>query len=304
MAGPALRLVPANAEALAGPAAAGRVIGAHLRQLREEQRLKLADVAPEVRVSVAKLSRLERGMHPPKEEDVMRLLEFYGEQDPESLDAVRQLLTQAEKAEWWHQFSDVLPGWMPRLIATEAMSTEIRTYHCQYVPGLVQTPEYARAVVSMAFTNPADSARQIDRLVDVRRQRQQILHQAEPPVYSALLDEAILHRTVGSIPVFRAQLRTLHMLEENSDRINIRIVPFSAAAKGVAPAPAMTYLKFASGDAHELIYLEQHPTGGQYLNAREEIDEYQRALMALMEAAADREESMRMLLEAVDRLER
>ncbi|MFC4035135.1 helix-turn-helix transcriptional regulator [Streptomyces polygonati] len=303
MTSPTLRLVQTGAEMQVGPAAAGRVIGSHLRRLREQQGLKLADVAPLVGISVATLSRLERGKHPPKEQNVMRLLDFYGVQRPADLEAIRQLLVQAEKKEWWHQFNDVLPGWMQRLVATEATSTEIRTYHCQYIPGLLQTPDYARAVVSMAFAKPAESARQIQRKVEVRLQRQQILNQADPPRYFALLDEGILRRPVGTIPVFRGQLRNLYSLEENSDQVSIRVIPFTAAISGMSPAPALTYLKFAQGDTQELIYLEQHPTGGRYLSAPQEIEEYRRALLDLASAAADRESSMRMLVEAINDLE-
>jgi transcriptional regulator with XRE-family HTH domain len=285
----------------AGPAAAGRVLGERLRQLREQRGLKLTDVAPQVSISAATLSRLERGLHPPKERNVVALLRFYRVSDHE-LDVMRQLLVQAEKKEWWHQFNDVLPGWMHRLVATESASTEIRTYHCQYVPGLAQTPDYARAVVSMAFSNPQEASRAIQRKVEVRLQRQQILHQHEPPLYSALLDEAILHRQLGSRQMFRGQLRHLLTLAEDFEQVNIRIVPFRSGAAGMAPAPAVTYLKFAQGGTQELIYLEQHPTGGQYLSAPDVIEEYRRALMDLTGAAANRVETVRMLEDAIDRL--
>lgn len=302
MSGPALRLVQPGTETQAGPAAAGRVIGENLRKLREERGLKLTDVAPQVGISAATLSRLERGLHPPKERNVVALLSLYGVDSPRALDAMRQLLVQSEKKEWWHQFNDVLPGWMHRLVATESASTEIRTYHCQYVPGLAQTPDYARAVVSMAFSNPQEAAREVQRKVEVRLQRQQILHQQEPPLYSALLDEAILHRQLGSKQIFRGQLRHLLTLAEDFTRVNIRIVPFRSGASGMAPAPAVTYLKFAQGGTQELIYLEQHPTGGRYLSAPDEIEEYRRGLLALTSAAANREETVRMLEEAIRRL--
>lgn len=300
---PGLSLVsPEGEDHPAGPVAAGQVIGLYLRRLRNETGLPLKDVAAKADMSVAKLSRLERGVNPPKAKDVFAVLEFFGVVDEVELAALEHLLAQTLQSEWWQEFSDVVPGWLSRLLATESAATQIRTYQCHYVPGLLQTPDYARAVVQSAYDDPAEQPQgRIQRFVQARLMRQQILSGPNPPVYSALLDEGVLWRPVGGVPVFREQLRHLYSLAENRSHVSILIVPFQAAARGMAPNSCITYLKFMQGGAQELIYLEQMP-GGRYINAPVVVEEYRATLMKLTQAAVDRETSMQMLREAIDRL--
>ncbi|MFI0722618.1 Scr1 family TA system antitoxin-like transcriptional regulator [Streptomyces sp. NPDC021224] len=151
-----LTLSTAAAVAGAGPVAAGQVIGLYLRRLRNDTGLPVKDVTAKADMSVAKLSRLERGVNPPKAKDVFAVMQFFGVTDEVELAALEHLLAQTLKSEWWQEFSDVVPGWLSRLLATKSAATEIRTYQCHYVPGLLQTPEYARAVVQSAYDDPAE----------------------------------------------------------------------------------------------------------------------------------------------------
>lgn len=279
-----------------GPAAAGTVLGTYLRRRRLELGYRLQDVAPVIDSSPAKISRLERGESPAKEGDVMRLLRHYGAKQSE-VRAIGELLRQASNDAWYHQFSDVVPGWLNRLIGMESAAETIHTYQMQYVPGLLQSPDYMRAVVRLAFPDPG--ALQVERRVELRLQRQQILHQAEPPRLIALLDEGLLRRPVGGAAVLRGQLRDLYNAAENRDGINIRIIPFGA--EGVAPGAAMTYLRFPAGGPEELVYLEQLH-GARYVSAPAEVEAYRQTFIQLKDVSLSRTDTLACLEEAIKRL--
>lgn len=279
-----------------GPAAAGTVLGTYLRRRRQELGYRLADVAPVIAGSPAKISRLERGESPAKESDVMRLLRHYGA-TPAEVRAIGELLRQASSDAWYHQFSDVVPGWLNRLIGMESAAVAIHTYQMQYVPGLLQSADYMRAVVRLAFPDPG--ALQVERRVELRLQRQQILQQTDPPQMVALLDEGLLMRPVGGVSVLRGQLRDLYNFAENRDGINIRIIPFGAAA--VAPGAAMTYLRFPPGGPDELVYLEQLH-GARYVSAPQEVEAYKQAFIHLKDIALTRTETLARLEDAINRL--
>ena len=301
--GVAIRAIPlclARDEGEAGgPAAAGKVLGAYLRRLRLEHGYTLKDVAPVIKGSQAKISRLERGESPAQPADVTKLLTFYGATDAEELDAIEGLLRQSRHQAWYHQFSDVVPGWLGRLIGLESAAELIHTYEMQYVPGLLQTSDYTRAVVQLAFPDP--SALQVERRVELRIQRQQLLQQAEFPRMVALLDEGLLLRPIGGPAVLRGQLRHLYNLAENKDGLNIRVVPFGAAARGAAPGAAMTYLRFPRGGPEEMVYLEQLH-GARYVSSPREVEAYRQTFLHLQDISTSRVKTLELLERAIDKL--
>jgi transcriptional regulator with XRE-family HTH domain len=290
-----LSLARADGEA-GGPAAAGKVLGTYLRRLRLQQGYTLKDVAPVIKGSLAKISRLERGESPAQPADVMKLLTFYGATDDEELNAIEGLLRQSSHQAWYHQFSDVVPGWLARLIGLESAADLILMYEMQYVPGLLQTSDYTRAVVQLAFPDP--SALQVERRVELRLQRQQLLHQADMPRMVALLDEGLLMRPIGGPAVMRGQLRHLYNLAENKDGLNIRIVPFDAAARGAAPGAAMTYLRFPRGGPEEMVYLEQLH-GARYVSAPREVEAYRQTFVHLQDISSTRVRTLELLDAAI-----
>ncbi|WP_338320732.1 helix-turn-helix transcriptional regulator [Streptomyces lonarensis] len=280
-----------------GPVAAGKVLGTYLRRLRVDHGYLLKEVAPVIKASPAKVSRLERGESPAKRKDVLDLLEFYGVTDSEEREGIAGLLKQSGDRAWYHQFSDVMPGWLERLIGMEAAADEIRTYEMQYVPGLLQTPDYARAVVSLAFPDP--SAFHIERRVELRLERQRLLQTAGAPRMVALLDEGVLMRPIGGATVMRGQLRHLQNLADTARGINIRIIPFTAAAGSTAPNAGVTYLKFPAGGPEEMVYLEQLH-GARYLSSQREVEAYRQTFLLMAEAALDREGTLDRLQRAID----
>ncbi|MER7720752.1 helix-turn-helix transcriptional regulator [Streptomyces flaveolus] len=276
---------------------AGRVVGAHLRRLRKENGLRLVDVVQAGLVgSAPTLSRIENGTTPLKADLVLRLAKHYGVDDDGVLDSLAKLTTRARDAQWWEEFRDAIPGWLERLISVETAAQEIRTYEVQYVPGLLQTPAYASALMEHAFpatspTDPHKAQKRRDRAVRVRQARKRVLHEAGAPHYFALVDEAVLARPVGGAAVMRGQLRELYSLEENVDWIHIRVLPFSGGAEAMAPAPSITYLSFPADREEDMVYLEVR-NGGSYLTNPEDVESYRLALTGLWYRAATREETL------------
>ncbi|MEV7283017.1 helix-turn-helix transcriptional regulator [Streptomyces sp. NPDC093252] len=274
------------------PEIAARLLGEALRQARRERSLTLQAAAPAIRGSASKLSRLERGESPPQDRDVRDLVAFYrlpGEQAHEVLG----LLQQAKDNAWWHQYSDVTPNWLRRLIGLEAGATRIYCYENHVVPGLLQTPEYSHALVSNGL--PGADPQEIKRRVELRVERQRILRRTHHrPRVVALLEEAVLLRPVGGPDVMCGQLDRLLSLSENGG-INIRIVPFARSAS-VAPSYPITHLAFGDGGPSELVYVELIDSA-MYLSRAAEIEQYRHVLLNLMGAAARMKES-RELLEA------
>jgi transcriptional regulator with XRE-family HTH domain len=281
-------------------AGAGRVLGAYLRRLRKERGLRLVDVVEAGLVgSAPTLSRLENGESPLKTDRLLSLARFYGVTDAAELESLERLASRSQDTQWWEEFRDAIPGWLERLISVEASAQEIRTYEVQYVPGLLQRPEYARALMKHALpgTSVEDAERQQakrERAVRVRQTRREVLSDAGAPDYYALVDEAVLARPVGGASVMRMQLRELYNLEENMDKVHIRVLPFSAGDEAMAPAPSITYLAFPAHREVDMVYLEVR-NGGSYLTNPEDVDRYRLVLTSLWHRAADRDQTLELL---------
>lgn len=253
----------------AKPAAAAKLLGTQLRQFRQERGLALKDVAPVIRSSVSKISRMERGESPPRDRDVLDLVRHYGVRDPQQIDEILELLRQAKASAWWQQYSDLTPGWLKRLIGLEDAAEQIYTYEFHAVPGLLQTAEYVRAVVLAAL--PGADEEEIRRRVEMRMKRQELLRSAQRPTVVALLDEGILHRPVGGPEVMRGQLAHLRRVA-GVRGINIRIIEFAHGAH-IAPSGSITHLTFPAHGPSELVYLEQM-NSALYLSKGSDVDQY------------------------------
>jgi transcriptional regulator with XRE-family HTH domain len=275
------------------PFAASKVLGSHLRELRRRQGLKIKDVAPRIRASVSKISRLERGESPPRERDVRDLLSFYQVRDRHEFQAIMELLQQAAGSAWWHQYSDVTPGWLRRLVGLEDSASHIRTYEVHLVPGLLQTPGYAEAVVRAGL--PDVSEEEIQRRVELRMARQELLASANRPLFRALLDESILLRPVGGVEVMREQLEYLRHMDEQPN-ISIRVVRFGKGALR-GPGFPVTYLRFTAGGPPDLVYLEQI-NSALYVDRQGEIESYRHVLDELDAVAEGRRDSRELLAKA------
>ena len=279
------------AEAASGPTVLRMLLGGQLRRLREAAGIAPDDAGYEIRGSRSKISRLEHGRVGFKERDVADLLTLYGVTDA---DERRHLLRLAERANspgWWSRYDDVLPDWFETYIGLEQATSLIRTYELQFVPGLFQTEDYARAVTILGHR--AAPAEEIERRVSLRLQRQEILARAEPvPKVWAVIDESALRRPLGGREVMRAQLRHLIELTE-SPQVTLQIMPFDRGGHSAAGG-SFAILRFADADLPDIVYIEQL-TGALYLDRPEELDHYREVMNSLSAEAETPVESERQL---------
>ena len=170
-------------------------LGAQLRRLREAAAVSPKDAAWQIRASPSKISRMENGRIGFKERDILDLLALYGVTDPDLIEGTLQLAAKANAQPWWAKYGDVIPGWFEPYLGLEAAAQRIRTYDLQFVHGLFQTPDYARAIITTGLRQA--STREIDRHVTVRMRRQGLLAGPDAPRVWSILDEAALRRPVG-----------------------------------------------------------------------------------------------------------
>ena len=252
-----------------GPTVLRILLGAQLRRLREAKRISLEDAGNVIRASHSKISRLETGRVGFKDRDIADLLTLYGVTDEADRRALRDLASRANAQGWWHDYSDVLPSWLEAYVGLEEAATQIRAYEVQFVPGLLQTGDYARAVTVLGHPNAP--AREIDRRVGLRLARQVVLTRPAPPNIWAVLDEAVLRRPIGGAEIMRAQIR--HLIEiAQRPNVTVQVIPFQAGGHAAAGGP-FSILRFAEYDLPDVVYLEQL-TSALYLDKKEVLDSY------------------------------
>ncbi|MFE9642614.1 helix-turn-helix domain-containing protein [Streptomyces sp. NPDC006365] len=237
----------------AGPMVPRLVLGARLRRLREEQHISRDAAGHVIRASQSKISRLETGRHGCKLRDVSDLLTLYGVTDEAERATLLALAKEANTPGWWQAYNDVVPSWMQAYLGVEQAATLIRCFEVQRVPGLLQTPDYARA--ALRLDQPDASADELDRRVTLRMTRRRILGRQQPPQLWAVIDEAALRRAVGGTSTMRAQLR--HLIEVSQlPRVTLQIMPFRAGGHAASGGP-VTILRLPGGQLPDVVYLEQ-----------------------------------------------
>lgn len=264
-----------------GPTVLRIVLGTQLRRLRREKDISREAAGESIRASHAKISRLELGRVGSKERDIADLLTLYGVTDEETRADYLALARQASMPGWWQQYGDVLSHWFETLIGLEEAASLIRTYEVQFIPGLLQTEQYARAVTLLGYPNAPE--REIDRRVQLRMARQKLLTAPEPPRLWAVVDEAALRRPLGGREAMRVQLE--YLLEVASlPNVTLQVAPFNMGGLAAAGGP-ITILRFLEPDLPDIVYLEQL-TSSLYLEKQEDIDNYM-SVMDRLSAEAD-----------------
>jgi transcriptional regulator with XRE-family HTH domain len=278
-----------------GPTVLRIVLGTQLRRLREARGISREDAGESIRASHAKISRLELGRVGYKDRDVADLLTLYGVLDEDERADFLTLARQASTPGWWHRYGDVLPSWFETLIGLEEAASVIRTYEVQFVPGLLQTEDYARAVTRLG--HPRASAVEIERRVALRMARQQLLTAPEAPRVWAVMDEAALRRALGGTEVMRAQLE--HLIETAAlPNVTLQIAPFSVGGLAAAGGP-VTILRFQEPDLPDIVYLEQL-TSALYLDKADDVDNYLAVMDRLCAEAEPPGRTARFLREILD----
>jgi transcriptional regulator with XRE-family HTH domain len=254
---------------LGGPTVQRLVLGSHLHRLRERSGITAEQAANVIRGSHSKISRMEHGRVGFKERDVSDLLTLYGVTEPGERAALLNLAKESSTQGWWHAYSDILPSWLEPYVGLETAASIIRTYQIQFVPGLLQTEGYARAV--LRASRPSVSDDEVVKMAELRISRQQILSKASAPQFWAVIDEAALRRPNGGTAVMREQLRYLMDLADHP-AVTLQVLPFKVGGHPACGGP-FTILRFAEPDLNDVVYMEQL-TSALYLDKPAEVDSY------------------------------
>ena len=277
------------------PTALRIALGSKLRQLREASGITREDAGYAIRGSSAKISRLELGRVGSKERDVADLLTLYGVSDAEEREAFVALARQANSPGWWREYGDVLPNWFETYLGLEQSASVIRTYEPQLVPGLLQTEDYARAIMLLRHLHV--SYGEIERRVALRMARQAFLSRPGAPDLWVALDEAALRRTLGDRKIQRAQL--LHLVEmAQLTNITLQVLPFEAGGHA-ATGGSFTILRFSEPGLPDIVYLE-HLTNALYLDKKRDTADYLAIMDNLCIQAASPTETMNFLHQIIE----
>ncbi|MFJ7997315.1 helix-turn-helix domain-containing protein [Streptomyces sp. NPDC096310] len=265
-----------------------RQLGAMMRKLRARKGMTLEEAGRLVGVSKATVSRYETQEGPVKWPIVDALCREYGASEAER-NAVVKLAKDAKQQGWWAPFSDSIPAEMNLLLTLEDEATREDHFSCLYVPGLLQTRSYNTAVQQANEMRLA--AVEIERLVDIRMKRQEILSRDKPPHLWAILDESVIRRMVGSPEVMREQLGRL--LEANeSPHITLQILPFT---KGAHSAALGSFVILGGAEASlDVVYVDLH-VGSVFMEKDAELDRYRLAFDYLRAQAFDMAASSAMI---------
>jgi DNA-binding XRE family transcriptional regulator len=251
-----------------GPTVRRMLVGSRLRRLRQEAGISREEAGEAIRASEWKIHRLENGQVGFKERDVVDLLTLYGVRDPGEVATVLELARETTDTGWWHHYGDLLPQWFRAYVDLEQAATIIRTYEGQFIPGLLQTDDYMRAVMGGALEERPED---IDRRVELRLARQAALTRPDPPRLWAVVDESALRRPVGGPRVMRAQLERL-IESTQLPSVVLQVLPLGAGAHP-GMVGAFSVLRFADQDLPDVVYLE-HLTGAIYLDKRDDVRQY------------------------------
>jgi transcriptional regulator with XRE-family HTH domain len=263
-----------------GYSSARLVLGARLRRLREAAGISCEDAGRAIRGSASKISRLELGRTGFKLRDVADLLTRYGVDEEAERATMLALAAHANAANWWQEHADVVPGWLEQYLELEPAASLIRTYQVQLVPGLLQTEDYARAVVRLGRPDAPEA--EVERRVELRMARQRILHRDEPTRLWAVIDEASLRRPIGGPTVMRAQVE--HLIEASRlPHVNLQVLPLGAGGHG-ACGGSITMLRFSEDELPDVVYLE-HLFTAVYMNKPVDTANYRDTLNRLVAEA-------------------
>ncbi len=215
-----------------------------------------------------------------KERDVGDLLTLYGLDDGEERERLLALAREANNPGWWHRYGDVLPSWFHSYLGLEAAAALIRTYELQFVPGLLQTTDYVRAVVQLG--RGLIPAEEVERRVALRVNRQEVLTRANPVRLWAVVDESVLRRPIGGVKAMIMQLDSL-IEATHLPNITLQVMKFDSGGHA-ATGGAYSILRFPEQDLPDIVYIE-HLTSALYLDKLEDLDQYTATMEALCVAA-------------------
>jgi transcriptional regulator with XRE-family HTH domain len=273
-----------------GPAVRRRKLGAELRELRASAGLTSGEAARLAGWHQSKVSRIETGASGVKSADVRLLLDVYAVADAQLRELLLMLAGSDESGgrhHWWHAYRGVLPPTYRDFISLESQANAMSTLETSVVPGLLQTPDYARAVTRAAVGGLDDD--RLDALVEVRLARQDVLRSDPPLSLTAVLDEAVLRREVGGPGVMARQLRRL-LDTAHLPQVRLQVLPFGAGAHVGVTGPFVIF-SFSSTSDLDVVVLD-HLTSSLYLERKEDLRAYSEAFNDLQFHALSPEDSL------------
>jgi transcriptional regulator with XRE-family HTH domain len=235
-----------------GPTVRRRRLGAELRRLREANSLKLEEVAEQLGLAPSTLSRIETGKAPTKTAYLTSMLGMYGVDDPGARKVLVDMAREGHRKGWWSIYDDVLPSGFDIYVGLEAEACGLRSYETDVVHGLLQTTDYALAV--LRELRPRDSDEQLRRVVDLRMQRQQLLEQDPPLDLWLILDEGAIRRNIGGTAVMRPQLEHLVQASRWSN-VTLQVLAFGSGAHAGLTGP-FSILEFPERSDEDVAYTE------------------------------------------------
>jgi transcriptional regulator with XRE-family HTH domain len=272
-----------------------RQLGATMRKLRAGQGMTLEEAGRLVGVSKATVSRYETQAGPVKWLVIDALCRAYGVSDAERR-AVVVLAKDAKQQGWWSSFADSIPENMNLLLTLEDEAVRENHFSCVYVPGLLQTRSYTSAL--QQASQMRRSPEEIERLVDIRMKRQEILTRSNAPHLWAILDESVIRRVVGSRDIMREQLGQLLSVGESSN-VTLQVLPFAKGAHGAALGSFV--ILGAAEPSLDVVYVDLH-VGSLFMEKEEELERYRLAFEYLRAQALDIEVSSAMIRRAREEL--
>ena len=250
------------------PTARRRRLATALRQLREERGLSCTDAGKAVGWSESKVSRIETGRVGIRQPDLERLLDLY-EVTGDARPALLTLGRQATHRGWWHSYSDALPAYFESYVGLEDGAKSLVTYQNQLVHGLMQTEEYAAAVLQAG--QPTATSDEVERQLAARATRQALLTSSNPLLMWAILDESVLRRMVGGTAIMRKQLHRIHEIA-GFPNVTMQVLPFDAGAHA-SMGTSFELLQFPEVGDTAIVYIEDLSTS-QYLETPADIERY------------------------------
>jgi transcriptional regulator with XRE-family HTH domain len=282
-------------EEASGPTVLRILLGTQLRRLREARGITAQQAAKTIRASESKISRIELGRNAFREVDIADLLTLYGIKDTAEREQMLSLASQANQPGWWHRYQDILPTWFQAYIGLEESAESIRSFDAQFVPGLLQTEEYAAAILELGEFSLAET----NRLVVLRKERQRRFTTGGLRLW-AIIDEMALRRPVGGPGLMRAQLEYLLEISERPG-LTLQVAPFPAGASYLVPS-SFSMLSFATSDLPDVVYLEQL-TSAMYLDKRSDVDRYAIAMEKVSASSATPQQTKEFIAELLDGME-
>lgn len=275
-----------------GPTALRMILGKQLQALREKAEMSFDEAAAAILSSPFTIRRMERAEGGFKPLTVKSLLIAYGVTDTAEIESFLSLCRDAAKAGWWHSYGDVLPEWFRTFVGLEEAASLIRGYEPHWVPGLLQTEDYARASFRTGFPDAPDA--EVERYVRLRLARQKILDRPDPPQLWVVLDETVLRRAAATTgaAAMRAQIDRLIEATERP-KVTLQVLTFAA---GMHPAAFGLFylLRFPDKEMPDLVYGEAM-TSAWYLDKPKETASYLEALDRVSAQAAPADSTAQIL---------